>query len=188
MKRLIHFTSFIAIISIIVISCNIPVQPGTAGSSEEEQQSTVDATPNLETIDLAGPPMEVGSTYRYIDGTLLVAVPGGKFIMGGDNEDNPVHEVTVSDFWIYSTKVTNAQYASCVVAGHCTPPDPDNNPIYNDYKFINFPVTGVTHTQAVEYCEYVNGRLPTEAEWEKTARGPDGNLFPWGDEIGRAHV
>jgi len=182
MKRLIHFTSFIAIISIIVISCGAPVQPGAAeGSEEQEQQSAVDATPTLETIDLAGPPMEVGSTYRYVDGTLLVAVPGGKFIMGGDKEDNPVHEVTVSDFWIYSTKVTNSQYAGCVAAGHCTLPDPDNNPIYNDYKFINFPVTGVTHTQAAEYCEYVNGRLPTEAEWEKTARGPDGNLFPWGD-------
>jgi len=184
MKRLIHFTSFIAIISIIVISCGAPVQPGAAeGSEEQEQQSAVDATPTLETIDLAGPPMEVGSTYRYVDGTLLVAVPGGKFIMGGDKEDNPVHEVTVSDFWIYSTKVTNSQYAGCVAAGHCTPPDPDNNPIYNDYKFINFPVTGVTHTQAAEYCEYVNGRLPTEAEWEKAARGTYANEWPWGNEF-----
>jgi len=183
MKRFINFTSFIALVSIIVMSCNAPIQPGAAGDGEgeQEQQPTTDETPTLETIDLAGPLMEVGSTYRYVDGTLLVAVPGGKFIMGGDKEDNPVHEVTVSDFWIYSTKVTNAQYAGCVAAGHCTPPDPDNNPIYKDYKFINFPVTGVTHTQASEYCEYVNGRLPTEAEWEKTARGPDGNIFPWGD-------
>lgn len=180
MKRLIHFTLFIALVCIVVISCGAPPQPGAAGGNEESQP-TQEATPTLEVIDLAGPPMEVGSTYRYIDGTLLVAVPGGKFIMGGDKEDNPLHEVAVSDFWIYSTKVTNAQYAGCVAAGHCTPPDPNNNPIYNDYKYINFPVTGVTHTQAAEYCEYVHGRLPTEAEWEKAARGPDGNIFPWGD-------
>ncbi|MFN3492712.1 MAG: formylglycine-generating enzyme family protein, partial [Anaerolineales bacterium] len=144
MKQLINFAPLIALTSIIVMSCNAPIQPGASGDGEgqQEQQPATDAAPTLETIDLAGPLMEVGSTYRYVDGTLLVAVPGGKFIMGGDKEDNPVHEVTVSDFWIYSTKVTYAQYAACVAAGHCTPPDPENNPIYKDYKFINFPVTG----------------------------------------------
>lgn len=181
MKRLIHFTSLIAIFSLIVISCNAPVQPGTAGDGEDGASTPTAEPSGLQPIDLAGPLMEVGSTYRYVDGTLLVAVPGGKFIMGGDKEDNPVHEVELSNFWIYSTKVTNAQYAGCVAAGKCTLPNPDHNPIFQEYKFINFPVTGVTHTQAAEYCEYVNGRLPTEAEWEKTARGPDGNLFPWGD-------
>lgn len=183
MKRLFNFTLWIAILSILVVSCGPSAQPGAAGDSNTEQQNppAVVETPTIQTIDLVGPPMQVGSTYRYVDGTLLVAVPGGKFIMGGNNEDNPIHEVSLSDFWIYSTKVTNSQYAGCVAAGKCTPPDPKNNPIYKDYKYINFPVTGVTHSQAQEYCEFVNGRLPTEAEWEKTARGPDGNIFPWGD-------
>jgi hypothetical protein len=125
--------------------------------------------------------MEVGSKYPYVDGTVLVAVPGGPFTMGYNSADNPVHEVTLSEFWIYSTKVTNAQFALCVQSGKCSPPDATNNPAFNNYRFINYPVTGVNYDQAASYCTFVHGRLPTEAEWEKAARGPDGNLFPWGD-------
>jgi hypothetical protein len=101
--------------------------------------------------------------------------------MGYNSADNPVHEVTLSEFWIYSTKVTNQQYALCVQSGKCSPPDPTNSPTFNNYRFINYPVTGVNYDQAAAYCTFVHGRLPTEAEWEKTARGPDANLFPWGN-------
>ncbi len=138
-------------------------------------------TATLVPVALAGPEMKVGSTYPYVDGTLLVAVPGGPFTMGRGGQDNPQHTVNVGDFWIYSTKVTNQQYAFCVGLGQCTPPDLQDNQGYNDPSRSNFPVVGVKWAQAQAYCTFVHGTLPTEAQWEKTARGPNGNIYPWGN-------
>ena len=139
------------------------------------------STPTATTIDLAGPPMVVGSKFTYIDGSILVAVPGGEFTMGYGGFDNPEHKVTLSDFWIYRNEVTNRQYAACVAAGICSSPSLEDNKIYSDPYRANDPVVGISWDQAQAYCSWVNGRLPTEAEWEKTARGPDGNIFPWGN-------
>lgn len=185
---------FILICILFLSSCNIgetlPVESTEEPSQINEAQPTQTqsslpaetSTPELVTIDLAGPQMAVGSKYTYVDGAILVAVPGGPFTMGYNFADNPLREITVGDFWIYSAKVTNQQYALCVQAGKCASPDLAKNLDFSDYRYINFPVTGVTHAQATDYCSFVNGRLPTEAEWEKTARGPEGNIFPWGDE------
>ncbi len=193
MKRLLNIFSLIVLSTLILSACNVPV---TATPTElpqevvteppsiittEEPASTETVVPALITVDLAGPAMAVGSKYTYVDGTVLVAVPGGPFIMGYNFADNPEREITVGDFWIYSTKVTNDQYALCVQLGKCPPPLTEDSPTYGDSRFIKFPVTGVTHTQAAAYCSFVHGRLPNEAEWEKTARGPEGNLFPWGN-------
>jgi hypothetical protein len=70
-----------------------------------------------------------------------------------------------------------------VNAGTCAPPEKKDNPAWGNPELVSNPVVGVTHQQAADYCAFVNGRLPTEAEWEKAARGPDGNLFPWGDGL-----
>ncbi len=137
-------------------------------------------TATLEPVALAGPPMEVGSMWPYVDGSILVAVPGGPFTMGHGGSDNPEHQVTLSDFWIYQAKVTNQEYGLCVKARKCQSPDPVDDFTFNDLTHANDPVVGVTYAQATDYCTFVHGRLPTEAEWEKTARGPDGNLYPWG--------
>lgn len=137
-------------------------------------------TPTLEPVALAGPPMEVGSMWPYVGGSLLVAVPGGPFTMGHGGSDNPEHTVTLSDFWIYQAKVTNQQYALCVKAGKCKAPDPVDDFTFKDLTHANDPVVGVNWQQASDYCGFVHGRLPTEAEWEKAARGPDGNIYPWG--------
>ncbi len=169
----------------IVIVVTATSQPAT--DTPAPAPSPTD-TPTLEPIVLAGPEMKIGSTYLYVDGALLVAVPGGEFIMGrGGGTDNPEHKVTLPDFWIYRTEVTNEQYRRCVAAGQCSPPDLQDNVGYDayvrlgDYTRRNEPVSGVTWSQADAYCRYVHGRLPTEAEWEKTARGPDGNIYPWGN-------
>jgi len=151
-------------------------QPGT-GPAGEVPGTLVEAS-----IDLAGPLMELGSKFPYVDGSVLAAVPGGAFLMGYQNFVNtPEKEVTLSDYWIYSSEVTNRQYALCVNAGKCVPPNPEQNPVFGNYRFVNTPVVGVNYQQSADYCAFVNGRLPTEAEWEKAARGPEGNLFPWGD-------
>ena len=157
-----------------------PVEPSTTATLIPVPTEAV-VTPTLVAVDLSGPPMAVGSLFPYVDGSVLVAVPGGPFTMGHGGSDNPVHTVTLSDFWIYQAKVTNQQYALCVKAGKCKAPDLIDNIGYTDVMHANDPVTGVNWEQSSSYCSFVHGTLPTEAQWEKTARGPDGNLYPWGD-------
>ena len=182
MKRSLFLISIVTLVSLILSACNAPSGLGSDDLPAATEPPADDTSAALVPIDLAGPPMEVGSKYPYVDGTVLVAVPGGTFIMGYQGDDNPIHEVTVSDFWIYSTKVTNSQYALCVSSGKCARPDEKNNPLFGDFSRINYPVTGVNYEQASQYCSFVHGNLPTEAQWEKAARGPEGNIFPWGDE------
>ena len=98
--------------------------------------------------------MEVGSSFTYVDGTTLVAVPIGPFLMGHGSADNPEHTVTLSDYWIYATKVTNSQYALCVAQGRCTPPTATDNLNYSAFAGQNDPVVGVTYDQATTYCNY----------------------------------
>ena len=136
-------------------------------------------TPTVAPVDLSSP-MQVGSTFLYADGTTLVAVPSGPFVMGHGTADNPAHTVTLSDYWIYSTDVTNHQYSICVAQGRCTTPDSVDNPNYSDFDNLNKPVVGVTYDQATSYCNDMNGTLPTEAQWEKAAAGPEANPYPWG--------
>jgi len=159
----------------IVIVNTAAIVPATATSVPPAATSTTAP------VDLAGPPMQVGSTYLYFDGALLVAVPGGPFTMGHGGSDNPEHSVTLSDFWIYSTKITNRQFQQCVAVGKCTSPDLNDNHGYTDPARQSDPVVGVNWAQSEAYCEYANGHLPTEAQWEKAARGPTGNIYPWGN-------
>jgi formylglycine-generating enzyme required for sulfatase activity len=131
-------------------------------------------------INLAGP--DVGTMMPWVDGSTLVFVPGGEFIMGAGGEDNPETIITLSDFWIYRTEVSNRMYALCIAAGYCTPPaDLQASQALGDVINADHPVTGVTWEQGSAYCNWVRGDLPTEAQWEKTARGPEGNIYPWGN-------
>jgi len=184
MKRiLIHWVLFIVL---VITGCAsnapetaAPTQPLAVTQPPAATKPPITETSALVTVTATS--MEIGSTYYYVDGTTLVAVPAGEFGMGADGKDNPKHTVTLNDYWIYSTKVTNQQYALCEALGKCTSPDSKDNLNYNDNSRANDPVVGVTYDQAAAYCSFVNGRLPTEAEWEKSARNPDGSLYPWGN-------
>ena len=119
----------------------------------------------------------------------MVYVPGGTFQMGtteGYDTEQPVHAVTLDSFWIDRTEVTNAQYASCVTGGTCSPPSESGSDTrdsyYGDSQYGDYPVVWVSWYDADAYCRWVGGRLPTEAEWEYAARGPDGNVYPWGND------
>jgi formylglycine-generating enzyme required for sulfatase activity len=122
----------------------------------------------------------------------MVFVPGGRFDMGGDethpeteDDEVPRHPVALSSFWIDRTEVTNAQLARCVAAGACTPPYPPalavHEGYYEDPEYAGHPAINVDWQHGQSYCTWAGGQLPTEAQWEYAARGPDERLYPWGD-------
>jgi len=127
--------------------------------------------------------LEAGTAMKWYDDGYLVFVPAGEVTLGdSEYENNPVHNVDLDDFWIYMFKVTNGQYSQCIATGTCTPPSSEPPyPVLEDPAIKDQPVIGVTWEQAETYCEWMNGRLPTKAQWEKAARGPDANTFPWGE-------
>ncbi|MBN1287649.1 MAG: SUMF1/EgtB/PvdO family nonheme iron enzyme [Anaerolineae bacterium] len=121
-----------------------------------------------------------------LKGVPMVYVPAGCFMMGsedGNTDEKPVHEVCLDAYWIGKTEVTNAQYKACVDAGACMPPYTDSEYChYNDPAYASHPVVCVDWFQAQAYAEWLGGSLPTEAQWEYAARGPAGNVYPWGSE------
>jgi len=125
------------------------------------------------------------------DGMPQVYIPAGTFRMGGmdvnaaDNE-KPSRDVTLDAFWMDQLEVTNAMYALCAGAGVCGPPrlprSQKQTEYFNNPEFRDYPVVYVTWGQAKAYCEWTGRRLPTEAEWERAARGDDFRTFPWGED------
>ena len=114
----------------------------------------------------------------------MVLVPEGEFTMGSDDgsaDEKPVHQVFLDTYYIDKYEVTNALYKACVDAGVCEEPSDTEN--YNNSQYAQHPVVYVNWNKANEYCEWRGARLPTEAEWEKAARGTDGRTYPWGEEI-----
>jgi formylglycine-generating enzyme required for sulfatase activity len=126
---------------------------------------------------------------RPTDSMEMVCVPGDSFEMGsteGESDEQPVHTVTLDSFWIDKTEATNAQYARCVTDGICSHPlksrSNTRDSYFGDSQFDDYPVIYVSWYDADTYCQWAGGRLSTEAEWEYAARGPDGNVYSWGND------
>lgn len=127
---------------------------------------------------------------RDQDGMAMVFVPAGDFIMGnllgiGSDEEAPPHRVSLDGYWIDRTEVTNAQYRTFVEAtGHRAPAlCKAEDQTYADGEKTEHPVVCVSWDDAHAYCAWAGGRLPTEAEWEKAARGLDQRTYPWGSRF-----
>jgi formylglycine-generating enzyme required for sulfatase activity len=150
---------------------------------------------------------------RPADGMEMIYVPGGTFEMGstdGDSDEQPVHEVTLDSYWIDKTEVTNDQFERFVQAtnNHRTDAEKDGTgrvwsdgsdgdwtevdradwqhpygPETSISDRMDHPVVQVSWNDAAIYCQWAGGRLPTEAEWEYAARGPDSLIYPWGNDL-----
>ena len=175
----------------IIRNTFIPSTPSTP--TENTSTFTVEPEPTAtKTPEMLG----VGSTMiSEKDGMMMVYVPAGEFQMGSENgssDEKPVHTVDLDAFWIDQTEVTNAMYARCVESGACDPPSSTGSYTHDRYygnsEFDDYPVMYVSWNDAVAYCEWANRRLPTEAEWEKAARGTDERMYPWGNTIDNSYA
>jgi formylglycine-generating enzyme required for sulfatase activity/uncharacterized caspase-like protein len=153
------------------------------------------------------PTLGIGSTMiSDKDGATLVYVPEGEFTMGSDtqSDEQPIHKVNLAAFWIDQTEVTNYLFSSFVsTTGYQTdaektgssylydgtnwtqtngadwqhPTGPDSDILGKE----KHPVIHVSWNDSIAYCKWTGRRLPTEAEWEKAARGTDARIYPWGN-------
>jgi serine/threonine-protein kinase len=155
-----------------------------AGAAEDHRSALPTSSPI--------PSTPVATQVSAVDGMTLVYVPSGQFLMGSPDadagagiEEKPQRSVYLSVFWIDQTEVTNAMYMRCVRENVCSPPKETRSKTrlayYDSPAFGNYPVIYVSWQEAEVYCQWAGRRLPTEAEWEKAARGSNGATYPWGE-------
>ena len=151
----------------------------------------------LATMMVTGPlidPANAGHETEQRDPVAMITVPAGPFILGskketGRKDELPRRKIVLHSFAIDKFEVTNARYLSFVrETGHRHPPNPYGEGLLTSVRGIeNLPVVQVNWYDAVEYCHWAGKRLPTEAEWEKAARGSDGRMYPWGNDPPTKH-
>jgi formylglycine-generating enzyme required for sulfatase activity len=180
----------------------VPEATSTITQLAESESAMQNATPTNTGVTV--PTTQTAEYYYFEDefGVPLALIPGGSFLMGsewGDDDEAPVHEVTVDAFYIDVYEVTNELYVRFLEEvgnqeeGGTTWLEAGSEYgnifqsssgwlIENNYE--DHPVVMVSWYGARAFCEWRGGRLPTEAEWEKAARGGlEGALYPWGDEL-----
>ncbi len=154
------------------------VNPGAEEGCDDGLDSDCDG------VEDSGCDVEIGSGDALIGSDEMSQMVQGQFVSYWD--ERPEHEVDLDTYRLDIYEVTNFQYRRCVAAAACTEPASKASrtraDYYDDPEFGGYPVLGVTHEQAIQYCEYLDKRLPTEAEWEKGAKGPTPNdqTAPWG--------
>ncbi len=191
----------------VVASPTVLASPSVAFSPTETAPQVPTSTATKSLTETATPGLAIGSSMtREKDGMVMVYVPVGEFTMGSTqaqldwlsnqswcqdcapgrfNNELPEHIVYLDAYWIDKYEVTNGQYAQCVAAGACSEPQETSSytrsNYYGDNNYAEYPVIWVNWHMANIYCQWAGGRLPTEAEWEKAARGTNGRIYPWGD-------
>jgi len=159
--------------------------PTAAAPTQTPQPS---ATPTQEAV--VPTETSIPAEIRDNKNVSMLLVPAGEFTMGsndtGDVGSRPAYDLYLDAFYIDKFEVTNEMYDACVYAVECRRPQQGGSATRTTYfanpVYANFPVLYVDWKMANAYCEWRGARLPTEAEWEKAARGTDARLYPWGDD------
>jgi formylglycine-generating enzyme required for sulfatase activity len=168
---------------------------GTSGAPSSGGGAGVSGGGASGSAGAAGQAGSAGSTFsctEIADPGEMVSVPAGDFVMGCNAvvddschaDEKPMRTVSLAAFEIDKTEVTQAEFTACVLAGSCAPPWPATAggvPCVWDCQNADHPAGCITWEQAKAYCAWAQKRLPTEAEWEKAARGTDGRKYPWGN-------
>ena len=169
-----------------------------AGSSTTHSHAVADKYRVIVTATNSVSSMAVYTDILYAGWTEReIRIPAGSFQMGCDssnsaetcvNNEQPLHAVTLDAYFIDKYEVTNARYQACVAAGGCTAPgsvdSTTRSPYYGTSTYADYPVIQVNWHQASAFCAWAGRRLPTEAEWEKAARGSsDTRTYPWGSSV-----
>ncbi len=210
---LLGLVGMVVVIGFLYQASQTPTPTNTPAPPINTPTPTRTPKPPTYTPTPAGP--QAGEVRLDGRGVPMVYIPAGPFTMGDSadvglaecrkywykpneckrdsyTDEEPAHTVTLDAYYLDQYEVTNARYAECVQAQKCAAPGETKsytranyygNPQYNDY-----PVITVDWNQAKAYCEWRGGRLPTEAEWEKAARGTDGRTYPWGNEFDGSRV
>ena len=170
----------LAIATLIGIAAYSSLPDRTKGSSVAGALSANGNAPTAESAATSPASHEVAPTITGTDGAPGVLIPAGQFIMG-DDENSPQREIYVDSFYLDQHEVTIARYARFLKATSAaeTPLEWESANVRTDGEL---PVIGVDWNEANAYCHFAGRRLPSEAEWEKAARGTDGRKFPWGNE------
>jgi len=159
-----------------------------------EPQKTMEQIPTVTNMSEMTLTPESKTRISEKDGMEQVYIQEGEFLMGStdndseaNNNERPQHKVYLDAFWIDKTEVTNAMFKKCTLEGICSGPRSigtyTRSSYFGNTAYANYPVINVDWRDAKGYCSWAGGRLPSEAEWEKAARGTDGRKYPWGNEV-----
>ena len=185
-KTLLWIVLFIGVVISGVLIFNLDIGLRVFQAAQEGNLSTLLLRYELASFDIGRPSSNIplDTKISKIDGMTQVYVPEGEFIMGDNGDprtrEYPEHPVYLDAFWMDKVEVTNAMYGACVNDGACFPPVPRLNPYYGKWAYRNLPVVYVNWYGAEKYCAWAGRRLPTEAEWEKAARGTDARVLHLG--------
>ena len=195
MKKIIITISTILFLAAVGLTAwNFDVVARSWRAAQEGRLSILKLRYELAAFDIGrpSPNTPLNTKVSAVDGMMQVYVGEGIFVMGSNDDPRskefPAHGVYLDAFWMDKYEVSNAMYAKCVDAGVCLPPVLRLNPYYGKWAYRNLPVVYTNWYAAETYCAWAGRRLPTEAEWEKAARGTDGRKYPWGNEAPNARL
>ena len=183
-KPVIHQLLFVILLLSILLSACGPGTPTTPTAPPTPVPNTAPLAPDAMALIPAGP-FTMGASADAVLADCQKYRPDCQ--RDWYTVEEPAHTVELPDFYMDLYEVTNGFYKACEEAGKCTPPRLASSATHTEYygnpEFDNYPVINVNWEQAKTYCEWRGARLPTEAEWEKAARGTDGRTFAWGEGI-----
>lgn len=180
---------FISLATLLLSACSFdPVtQPSSAFSAGTVQRRGTD---NAEMVYVPAGEFLMGSTEKDIDYALTLCPKCKREYF---DDEKPQHTVYLDPFWIDKYEVTNALYKKCVEAGRCSGSAPGilsvtRSSYYGNSTYDNYPVIYMQHADALGYCAWAGKHLPTEAQWEKAARGTDARIYPWGNTYDKNYL